>query len=80
MKKVLIIVLSFISIVLVICLIVNLTTKNKNDEVLSVRTLNNYTVGNKERRINQVLYFTRDNIYNNKEIVNTVSLIDDETE
>lgn len=80
MRKVLIIVLSIVSIMLVTCLVINFTSKKKSDEVLSLRMLNNYTVGDNERRISHVLYFTRDNIYNNKEIVNSVSFVDGETE
>lgn len=80
MKKIIIIILIAISTVLATCIIINVVKKDKSDSCLSTRTINNYTVGENDRRISQVLYFTRDNIYNNYDIVSSVSFVDEEGE
>ena len=78
MKKILIMILSAITLLLVICLIINSCGNKKKDKVLSVNYANNYSLSNNERRINQVLYFTRDNIYNTTSLVSQISIIDDD--
>jgi len=78
MKKIMIIILIAISAILTTCILINVLGKNKTDYCISNRMINNYTVGDNERRISQVLYFNRDNIYNNSDIVNSISFIDEE--
>ena len=80
MRKIIIIILVAISTVLAACIIINVVRKDKKDYVLTNRMINNYTVGEDERRINQVLYFNRDNIYNNYDIVNSISFVDEDNE
>jgi len=80
MRKIIIIILVAISTILATCIIINVVKKDKKEYVLSNRMINNYTVGNDERRISQVLYFNRDNIYNNSDIVNSISFVDEDNE
>ena len=75
MKKIIIIILSIITLTLVICLILNSCNNKKKDLALSINKANNYCIGNNERRINQVLYFTRDNIFNTANIVSSINVI-----
>ncbi len=79
MKKIIIIILVAISTVLATCIIINVCRKDRTDYALSNKTINNYTIGNDERRISQVLYFNRDNIYNNYNIVNSISFVDEDS-
>lgn len=81
MKKIIIIILSVISLALICFLIINAVNGKKKDMALSINTINNYAIGNSERRISQVLYFTRDNIYNQKALVSSINVIgsDDST-
>ena len=69
MKKVIIIILSLVSLTLICCLIINAVNTKKKDMALSINSINNYVIGNNERKISQVLYFTRDNIYNQTSLV-----------
>ena len=80
MKKTIISILSFTTIALIFSLVLNGCKLKKKDSYLSIRTINNYAINNEDRRINQVLYFTRDNIYNNFDIVSSIYLIDEETD
>ena len=80
MKKIIITILITISTALTACLILNGCKAKKKDEALSIKMINNYIITDKDRRINQVLYFTRDNIFNNYDIVDSISLIDEDEE
>lgn len=80
MRKIIITILVTITTALSACLILNGCKSKKKDEALSVKMINNYIITDKDRRINQVLYFTRDNIFNNYDIVDSISLIDEEDE
>ena len=62
MKKIMIIILIAISAILTTCILINVLGKNKTDYCISNRMINNYTVGDNERRISQVLYFNRDKV------------------
>ena len=80
MRKIIITILLSVTAALSACLILNGCKGKKKDEALSLKMINNYIITDKDRRINQVLYFTRDNIFNNYDIVDSVSLIDEEDE
>ena len=80
MKKIIITILITITTALTACLILNGCKAKKKDEALSIKMINNYIITDKDRRINQVLYFTRDNIFNNYDIVDSISLIDEDEE
>lgn len=75
MKKIIIIILSVVSLALICCLIINSVNGKKKDAALSINNINNYVIGNEERRISQVLYFTRDNIYNQPSLVSSINVI-----
>lgn len=75
MKKIIIIILSVVSLTLGVCLAINVFNRKKKDMALSINTINNYVIGNSERRINQVLYFTRDNIFNQTSLVSNINVI-----
>ena len=78
MRKVIIIILSIVSLALTICLVINACSNKKKDKVLSVNMANNYSIGGGDRKISQVLYFTRDNIYNTTSLVSQISIIDND--
>ena len=75
MKKIIIIILSVVSLTLICCLIINAVNTKKKDMALSINSINNYVIGNNERKISQVLYFTRDNIYNQTSLVSSINVI-----
>ena len=78
MKKIIAGILISVTLILSVCLIVNSCKNKKKDMALSINCVNNYCVGNNERRIKQVLYFTRDNIYNTTNLVSSISIIGDD--
>lgn len=78
MKKAIITILITTTLTLIFSLVLNGCKLKKKDGALSLRMINNYCLNDSDRRINQVLYFTRDNIYNNFDIVSSIYLIDEE--
>ena len=79
MKKTILSILGVITLILSMCFVLNACKLKKKDYVLSLRNINNYTIGDSERKISQVLYFSRDNIYNNMDIVNQISIVDNDS-
>ena len=78
MKKIITGILIGITIILSVCLIVNSCKNKKKDMALSINSANNYCVGNNERKIKQVLYFTRDNIFNTTNLVSNINIVGDD--
>ncbi len=78
MKKIIVIILSIVSLALVVCIFINACSNKKKDKVLSINMANNYSIGGGDRKINQVLYFTRDNIFNTTSLVSQITIVDDD--
>ena len=77
MKKSIITILITTTLLLMVSFVLNGCKSKIKDSYLSIKMINNYSIGDENRRINQVLYFNRDNIYNNADIVSSIYLVDD---
>lgn len=80
MRKIILTILLVATSILSLSLVLNGCKSKDKDQALSIKMINNYIITDKDRRINQVLYFTRDNIFNNSDIVDSISFIDEENE
>jgi len=77
MRKTIVSIFLSITLLLAISLILNGCKLKKKDYALSIKNMNNYSINDEERRITQVLYFTRDNIFNSDSIVSSINIVDD---
>jgi TATA-box binding protein (TBP) (component of TFIID and TFIIIB) len=77
MRKTIVSIFLSVTLLLAISLILNGCKLKKKDYALSIKNMNNYSINDEERRITQVLYFTRDNIFNSDSIVSSINIVDD---
>lgn len=77
MRKTILSIFLSVTLLLGLSLILNGCKLKKKDYALSIKNMNNYSINDEERRISQVLYFTRDNIFNTSDIVSGINIVDD---
>lgn len=78
MRKMLGIIIGTLTIGLTVCFCLSACKGKKKNKALALKEAHNYSMGNKEREINQVLYFNDDNIFNTKEIINKIYVTNEE--